>query len=93
MLQMRGKDSAKLFSSIVREDLPVLLVPKRASIQGHLPLAEEGETASMGIPDSNRGSVDIMCRLAFPNHAYVIKIDLPGSNYRITRESMQLNLH
>lgn len=90
---MRGKDSTNLFSIIVRGDLPVILIPKRASTQGYLPLAEEGEAAFAGIPDSNRGSVHIMCRLAFQNRAYVIKIDLVGSNYRITRESMQLNLH
>lgn len=90
---MRGKNSTNLFSSIVRGELPVSLTPQRAGTRGYLPWAEEREAAFTGIPDSNRGSVRITCRLAFPNHAYVIKIDLVGSNYRITRESMRLNLH
>lgn len=91
MLQMREKDSTKLFSSIVCEDVPGILISKRASIVGHFPLAKEDETF-VTIPDSNRGSVHIMYRLAFQNCAYVMKIDL-GNNYRLTRESMQLHLH
>lgn len=68
-------------------------LPKEpASWTGHLPLAQEKQEASVGIPDSNRGSEHIICRTAFQNHAYVIEINLPGNNYRLTRESTQLHL-
>ena len=67
--------------------------PPGSKHSGHLPLAVTEKEAFMSIPDSNKGVVHIMCRLAFQNWVYVMEIDLSDSNYRFTKESMWLNLH
>ena len=67
--------------------------PPGSKHSGHLPLAVTEKEAFMSMPDSNKGVVHIMCRLAFQNWVYVMEIDLSDSNYRFTKESMWLNLH